>query len=199
MTTVEELYGRGVDLLVLAGAEIDTTANDRLVFGIFAALAEFERELIAERPCAGLVAARARGRTGGRPRRMHVIMVHTAMRSMADRDTKDMFLTAISEAELLYGVAIVPAGKRRIELKAVMIRWPGVGFGERILPFDSAAARYYAEIVSRCRREGRPIQEADCQIAVISRSRSAVLATRNVRDFESIGVNVVDPWTVVRN
>ena len=72
VTTVEELQGRGVGLRVLAGAgaEIDTTtANGRLVFGIFAALAEFERELIAERTRAGLAAARARGRLGGRPAR----------------------------------------------------------------------------------------------------------------------------------
>ena len=70
VSTVEELQGRGIGLRVLAGAgaEIDTTtANGRLVFGIFAALAEFERELIAERTRAGLAAARARGRLGGRP------------------------------------------------------------------------------------------------------------------------------------
>ena len=70
VNTVDELRARGVGLRVLAGAgaEIDTsTANGRLVFGIFAALAEFERELIVERTRAGLAAARARGRLGGRP------------------------------------------------------------------------------------------------------------------------------------
>ena len=90
VTTVDELHGRGVGLRVLAGAgaEIDTTtANGRLVFGIFAALAEFERELIAERTRAGLAAARARGRLGGRPRKMDVAMLRMAMRAMADRET----------------------------------------------------------------------------------------------------------------
>ena len=85
VTTVDELSARGVGLRVLAGtgAEIDTTtANGRLVFGIFAALAEFERELIAERTHAGLAAARARGRLGGRPRKMDVAMLR-----MASRDT----------------------------------------------------------------------------------------------------------------
>ena len=91
VTTVDELRARGVGLHVLAGAgaEIDTsTANGRLVFGIFAALAEFERELIVERTRAGLAAARARGRLGGRPRKMDVAMLRMAMRAMAERDTK---------------------------------------------------------------------------------------------------------------
>ena len=91
VTTVDELRARGVGLRVLAGAGavIDTsTANGRLVFGIFAALAEFERELIVERTRAGLAAARARGRLGGRPRKMDVAMLRMAMRAMAERDTK---------------------------------------------------------------------------------------------------------------
>ncbi|MDD9996643.1 MAG: recombinase family protein [Rhodospirillaceae bacterium] len=90
VTTVDKLHDRGVGLRVLAGtgAEIDTTtANGRLVFGIFASLAEFERELIAERTRAGLAAARARGRMGGRPRKMDATTLRMVMRAMADRDT----------------------------------------------------------------------------------------------------------------
>lgn len=90
VTTVDELHDRGIGLRVLAGvgAEIDTTtANGRLIFGIFATLAEFERELIAERTRAGLAAARARGRMGGRPRKMDVTTLRMVMRAMADRDT----------------------------------------------------------------------------------------------------------------
>jgi DNA invertase Pin-like site-specific DNA recombinase len=78
--------GAGLRVLAGAGAEIDTTtANGRLVFGIFASLAEFERELIAERTRAGLAAARARGRNGGRPRKMDCEMLRMAMAAMADR------------------------------------------------------------------------------------------------------------------
>ncbi|EEE35485.1 resolvase, N-terminal domain [Rhodobacteraceae bacterium KLH11] len=90
VATVDDLRERGIGLRVLsgAGAEIDTaTANGRLVFGIFASLAEFERELIAERTRAGLAAARARGRKGGRPRKMDVTMLRMAMKAMADRET----------------------------------------------------------------------------------------------------------------
>ena len=88
VTTGEELHGHGGDLRVLTSAEIDTnTANGRLVFSIFASLAEFERELIAERTRAGLAAARARGRLGGRPRKMDVATLRLAMHAMADRNT----------------------------------------------------------------------------------------------------------------
>ncbi len=117
---------------------------------------------------------------------------------IADRDAQDMYLTAVSEAELLYGVAIMPTGKRRNALEAAMTRWLDRGFRGRILPFDSDAARAYAEIAAERRRMGRPIGEADCQIAAISRSRGAALVTRNVRDFEGAGLNVIDPWSVGR-
>jgi DNA invertase Pin-like site-specific DNA recombinase len=87
VTTVEELRTRKVGLKVVAGAgaQIDTTTPDgRLFFGIFAALAEFERELIAEPTRAGLAAARARGRKGGRPRKMDRATLTMAMTAMAD-------------------------------------------------------------------------------------------------------------------
>ena len=87
---VDRLRRQEVGLRVLAGAgaEIDTsTANGRLVFGIFASLAEFERELIAERTRAGLAAARARGRLGGRPRKMDRQTVLMAMHAMGDPAT----------------------------------------------------------------------------------------------------------------
>ena len=87
VNTVEDLRVRGIGLKVLtgAGAQIDTTtANGRLAFGIFAAFAEFERELIAERTQAGLAAARARGRLGGRPRKMDRATLQMAMAAMSD-------------------------------------------------------------------------------------------------------------------
>ena len=90
VNTVDELNQRDVGLKVLAGAgaQIDTTtANGRLVFSIFAALAEFEAELIRERTMAGLTAARARGRLGGRPRKMTKETLLMAMAAMAKPDT----------------------------------------------------------------------------------------------------------------
>jgi DNA invertase Pin-like site-specific DNA recombinase len=87
VNTVDDLREKNIGFKVLsgAGAQIDTTTpNGRLCFGIFAALAEFERELIAERTRAGLSAARARGRKGGRPRKMTRTTLQMAMTAMAD-------------------------------------------------------------------------------------------------------------------
>lgn len=85
---IDELNHKKIGFKVLSGAEIDTTtANGRLVFGIFAALAEFERELIRERTQAGLLAARARGRNGGRPRKMDEHTIKMAMAAMTDRNS----------------------------------------------------------------------------------------------------------------
>tara|TARA_B100000614_G_scaffold125533_1_gene112203 strand:+ start:130 stop:747 length:618 start_codon:yes stop_codon:yes gene_type:complete len=91
INTVDSLNKKEVGFKVLsgAGAQIDTTtANGRLIFGIFAALAEFEAELIRERTKAGLAAARARGRLGGRPRKMTIETLKMAMAAMADPNTK---------------------------------------------------------------------------------------------------------------
>jgi DNA invertase Pin-like site-specific DNA recombinase len=91
INTVDDLNKRKVGFKVVAGAgaQIDTTtANGRLIFGIFAALAEFEAELIRERTKAGLAAARARGRLGGRPRKMTIETLKMAMAAMADSKTK---------------------------------------------------------------------------------------------------------------
>ena len=82
---VDGLQQRGVGLKVLTGGIDTTSATGRLVFGIFATLAEFERDLILERTRAGLAAARARGRAGGRPRLMTRAKLRTAMTMMADR------------------------------------------------------------------------------------------------------------------
>ncbi len=91
INTVHDLTARGVGLKVLTGqgAAIDTTsAAGKLVFGIFAALAEFERELISERTVAGLASARARGRKGGRPFKMTPAKLRLAMASMGQPETR---------------------------------------------------------------------------------------------------------------
>jgi len=67
-------------------------------------------------------------------------------------------------------------------------------FAGRVLSFDSAAAKAYAAIAASRRAAGRPIMEADCQIAAIARVHKAAVATRNVGDFEGCGIDIIDPW-----
>lgn len=112
----------------------------------------------------------------------------------AEQAAASVFLTAISEAELRYDIAIMPAGKRR---EAVALEVEGMlteDFSGRILPFDSDAAGAYAGIAAARRASGRVMSQPDCQIAAIALSRGARLATRNVRDFEGTGVPLTDPW-----
>ena len=117
---------------------------------------------------------------------------------LADQPDASVFISAITEAELRYGVALLPAGKRRSALATVIQDMLGEDFTGRILPFDSAAAVTFAEIAANRRQAGRPIAQADAQIAAIARSRGATLATRNVPDFESCGIDVVNPWADAR-
>jgi predicted nucleic acid-binding protein len=105
-----------------------------------------------------------------------------------------VFISAITEAELRYGAAVLPGGKRRMALVAEIEGMLEEDFSGRILPFDSLAARAFAIIASERRQVGRPISQADAQIAAIARSRGAALATRNAADFDGCGVEVINPW-----
>ena len=113
---------------------------------------------------------------------------------VAERATSSLFLTAVTEAELRFGLAVMPPGKRRDDLAAGLDRMLETGFANRILPFDSGAARAYAGIAAARRRRGRPIAQADCQIAAIARARGMAVATRNIRDFDDMGIEIFDPW-----
>ncbi len=114
---------------------------------------------------------------------------------VADRLAAELHFSAVGEAELRYGVAILPAGRRREALALAIEAILREDFEERVLPFDSAAAREYAHIAASRRAAGRPIAPTDCQIASIARSRGMAVATRNVRDFEDIDIEVLDPWS----
>ena len=113
----------------------------------------------------------------------------------ARQATATLFTTAISEAELRHGVEILPKGRRRDALDVGVERMLAEGFTNRILPFDSEAARVYAVAAAARRCVGLPISQADCQIAAIASARGMAVATRNVPDFAETGVEVVNPWT----
>ena len=113
---------------------------------------------------------------------------------VAGRQAADLHFSAVSEAELRYGVALLPAGRRRDALALAVEAILREDFEDRVLPFDSETAREYADIAASRRTAGRPVAPADCQIAAIARSRDLTIATRNVRDFADMEIELVDPW-----
>ena len=113
---------------------------------------------------------------------------------VAEQATSSLFMTAVTEAELRFGLAVMPPGKRRDGLATGLERMLKTGFANRVLPFDSGAARAYAGIAASGRRGGRPIAQADCQIAAIARARGMAVATRNVRHFEDMEIEILNPW-----
>ena len=116
---------------------------------------------------------------------------------VAGQAPKDLFLSAVSEAELRYGAAILPAGRRRETLFSDIEGMLRRAFGDRVLPFDREAARVYGDIAAMRRAVGRHVAPVDCQIASIARSRGLTVATRDVGDFEGMEVELVDPWAAV--
>ena len=91
-------------------------------------------------------------------------------------------------------MAFLPESQRRARLQLAIDAMIDQDFQGRILPFDTSAARPYAEIAAQRCAAGRPIAEADCQIAAIARATNAPLATRNVTDFDGCGLRVINPW-----
>lgn len=106
-----------------------------------------------------------------------------------------MFTTAVTEAEMRYGLAIMPAGHRHSSLSIRTDHLLRVYLAARILPFDSAAAQIYAELRTNRRAMGRPIEHPDAQIAAIARSQSMAVATRNTGDFPDCGIDLINPWS----
>ncbi len=113
---------------------------------------------------------------------------------MASQSAASLYTTSITQAEILHGVMLLPAGKRRNAIEAAAESMFNEDFGGRILAFDSDAARLYAHLAAQRRRAGRPISHFDAQIAAIALSTGAAIATRNVTDFDNCGLKIVNPW-----
>jgi len=110
------------------------------------------------------------------------------------RRRAELFTTSVNKAEILYGIAALPEGRRRAELATAAEAMFLEDFAGRVLPFDEQAAVHYAEIVASRRRAGRPIEAFDAQIAAAARAAGADLATRDVEGFARCGLIVVNPW-----
>jgi predicted nucleic acid-binding protein len=103
-------------------------------------------------------------------------------------------ITAITAAELRYGVSRMPDGRRKTELSEAVNALINADFRNRVEPFDVLAADQYADVVTARERAGQPISISDAQIAAICRVLNATLATRNTSDFTGAGVNLINPW-----
>ena len=125
---------------------------------------------------------------------MHPRM-HPAVSRWLDRmEAGSLFLASTSLAELRFGVAILPPGRRKNNLSSTLDHLLASLFQGRILAFDAAAAEEYAMIVSRARLRGRPIEIADGQIAAIAAVHGYTVTTRDTGPFEAAGVAVINPW-----
>ncbi|HVA44581.1 MAG TPA: type II toxin-antitoxin system VapC family toxin [Acidimicrobiales bacterium] len=102
--------------------------------------------------------------------------------------------TVVTLAEIRFGIARLPSGRRRALLDAAADD-VFVTFADRVLPFDAVAAGQYADVVVERERAGAPISGFDAQIAAICRTHRAALATRNIGDFDHLGLNLLNPWT----
>jgi toxin FitB len=110
------------------------------------------------------------------------------------QSSTSLFITTVSQAEISYGIAILAPGQRRDALAALANSILHEDFAGQSLTFDEVAASFFATIAAGRRAQGRPISQFDAQIAAITRSRGATLATRNIEDFTDCGIALVNPW-----
>jgi predicted nucleic acid-binding protein len=109
-------------------------------------------------------------------------------------DPADYWVTAISRAELLLGMLILPEGARKRLLGEFIGGFFATAMKNEVLPFGEHEADAFANLVAARRGQGRPIGEFDAQIAAIARVRGFVVVTRNTNDFVDCGVAIVNPW-----
>ena len=110
-----------------------------------------------------------------------------------DQIAETLFLSSVTQAELLFGMAVLPSGKRKNGLMSI---YDGVVklFDERILPFDSDAAKHYASLAVMARENGRGFPTPDGYIAAIAASRGFIVASRDTSPYGAAGVKVINPW-----
>ena len=118
-----------------------------------------------------------------------------AVRDWLDaQEPQTLYLTTINLAELLAGVEVLPAGRRRDALAHALNTQVLALFGGRVLPFDAKAAQVFAKTHASAQAQGNAMGFADCAIAAIAGAHGFAVATRNLRDFKGTGLEVIDPW-----
>jgi len=112
------------------------------------------------------------------------------------QDIETLFLSSITVAELRYGIAIMPKGKRRTTYQHRLEGDVLSVFSERILPFDLKASQKYAEIMSSAKEQGKAIGKEDGYIAAIAAAQGFIVATRDISPFQAAGVKTINPWQI---
>ena len=120
--------------------------------------------------------------------------VQTVLDWLDGEETARLYLSAVSLAEIRYGLLVLPEGKRRRDLEERFERFVARGFERRIVDFDARAARFYGELMAHRREIGRPMGILDGQIAAIARAHRFAIATGDVRDFEECGLEILNPF-----
>ncbi len=121
---------------------------------------------------------------------------HPAVQSwLNEQAAETLYLPSVALAELLYGIAALPQGKRKDRLSRALDGLLSL-FDARVLPFDADAARHYAELAMMARKAGRGFPIADGFIAAIAASRGFIVASRDVSPYQAGGLRVIDPWVM---
>jgi len=119
---------------------------------------------------------------------------HPAVRAwLNDQAAETLYLSSVTLAELLFGIAALPTGKRKDMLTQTLDGLMGL-FRDRVLPFDADAARRYAELAVTARNKGRGFPTPDGYIAAIAASRGFIVASRDTAPYEAASVAVINPW-----
>jgi predicted nucleic acid-binding protein len=119
---------------------------------------------------------------------------HPAARAwLNDQAAETLYLSTVTVAELLFGIAALPAGKRKDRLEQALVGLMGL-FRDRILPFDIDAARRYAGLAVTAKLAGRGLPLPDGYIAAIAASRGFIVASRDTGPYAAAGVSVINPW-----
>ena len=120
---------------------------------------------------------------------------HPAVRAwLNEQAAETLYLSSVTLAELLFGIAALPVGKRKDLLAKALDGLMGL-FRDRVLPFDIDAARRYAELAVRAKTAGQGFPTPDGYIAAIAVSRGFIVASRDTAPYEAAGVSVIDPWS----
>ncbi|GMQ75033.1 MAG: type II toxin-antitoxin system VapC family toxin [Gammaproteobacteria bacterium] len=125
---------------------------------------------------------------------MKVAPSANVLKWLNDQTSSAVHVSAVTVGEIEYGLRILPDGRRRLQLKEKFEQFIALAFAQRVLGYDEAAARLYGEIMGSRKELGRPMSVPDGQIAAIARSHGLSVATRNTRDFEECGVDLLNPF-----